>query len=113
MANPAPRSTRVKQPDFITNTLSRASGDSRPSGTHHLFSGSWIASEPILGGQVGISACFCAVLSSTDAAKAGGGTNEVKETRQMDVAIATERAMCMVHPYVVRNPAQDKAEKTD
>src|SRR5215475_14891138 len=71
IAKPAPRSTKVKQPDFITKTVSRASGDSSPSGTHHLSCGSWIASAPSLRGQLGISACFWAVLSSMEAAETG------------------------------------------
>src|SRR5215469_8304464 len=71
MAKPAPRSTKVKHPDFITKTLRSASGDSRPKGVHQLFCGSWMANVPILWVQLGISACFWAVLSPIDSACAG------------------------------------------
>src|ERR1700733_14296270 len=64
---------RGEQPECNTTPLSRASGDSRPSGPHQLFWGSWTASAPSLWVQVGISACFSAVFWSTDAAKAGAG----------------------------------------
>src|ERR1700761_1358542 len=101
MAKPAPRSTRVKQPDFITKTLSSASGDSRPSGCHQLFWGSWTASAPSLWEQLGISACFSAVFWSTDAAKTGAGTKDADmDRRETDVAIATERAKRMKHPSI-------------
>ena len=42
-SKPAPRSTRVKQPDFITKTLSSASGDSRPRPSHQRF---WVRGSP-------------------------------------------------------------------
>src|ERR1700743_1451895 len=101
MAKPAPRSTRVKQPDFITKTLSSASGDSRPSGCHQLFWGSWTASAPSLWVQLGISDCLWGLFSSHDAAETGAGTKDADmDRRETDVATATERAKRIKHPSI-------------
>jgi hypothetical protein len=48
------------------------------------------------GGNFGL---FSAVFWSMDAAKTGAGASAEKETRQMDVATATDRVKRMTHPF--------------
>src|SRR5205085_374384 len=56
LASPLPRSTRPKQPDFITNILITASGLPRPIACHQLVSGSTTAMVPSFLVQIGIRA---------------------------------------------------------
>jgi hypothetical protein len=56
LARPLLRSTRLKQPDFITNSFSTASGLPRPIACHQLLSGSTIEMVPSFLAQTGISA---------------------------------------------------------